>query len=101
MMEAIRSSETSVLTKYTRRKIPEDGFLHSHRRENLKSYIWKKLLVAVVKLLFQDDSAGTAEDHKKYLSSPLKSSSYLLLHEGVPFSVLQHSVDHVIAERGV
>jgi hypothetical protein len=38
MMEAIRSSETSVLTKNTRRKIPEDGFLHSHRRENLKSF---------------------------------------------------------------
>jgi hypothetical protein len=38
MMKAIRSSETSVLTKNTRRKIPEDGFLHSHRRENLKSY---------------------------------------------------------------
>jgi hypothetical protein len=37
MLEAIRSSETSVLTKNTRRKIPEDGFLHSHRRENLKS----------------------------------------------------------------
>jgi hypothetical protein len=27
MIEAIRSSETSVLTKNTRRKIPEDGFL--------------------------------------------------------------------------
>jgi hypothetical protein len=33
-MEAICSSETSVLTKNTRRKIPEDGFPHSHRREN-------------------------------------------------------------------
>jgi hypothetical protein len=39
-MEAIRSSETSVqLTTYTRRHTPEDGILHSHRRENLKSYI--------------------------------------------------------------
>jgi hypothetical protein len=38
-MEAIRSSETSVHTRYTRRHIPEDGMLHSHRRENLKSYI--------------------------------------------------------------
>jgi hypothetical protein len=31
MMEAIRSSETSFLTKNTRRKIPEDGFLHRLR----------------------------------------------------------------------
>jgi hypothetical protein len=38
-MEATRSSETSVLTNNTRRKIPEDGLLHSHRRENLKSYL--------------------------------------------------------------
>jgi hypothetical protein len=37
-MEAIRSSETSVNTISTRHHIPEDCFLHSHRRENLKSY---------------------------------------------------------------
>jgi hypothetical protein len=34
MMEAIRSSETSVYNKPTRRHIPEDGILHSQRREN-------------------------------------------------------------------
>jgi hypothetical protein len=38
MMEATCSSETSVYSKPTRRHIPEDGILHSHRRENLKSY---------------------------------------------------------------
>jgi hypothetical protein len=38
-MEPIRSTETSVLTRTKKCHIPEDGILHSHRRENLKSYI--------------------------------------------------------------
>jgi hypothetical protein len=38
MMEALSSSETSLLTRATWRNVPEDATLHSHHRENLKSY---------------------------------------------------------------
>jgi hypothetical protein len=38
MMEALRSSETLVLTKATQRVILEDGVLHSHSHEKLKFY---------------------------------------------------------------
>jgi hypothetical protein len=52
-MEAIKSSETSVQsTTSTRRHTPENGILHSHRCENLKSYIFRiNCLFALV--LFQ------------------------------------------------
>jgi hypothetical protein len=38
-MVEIRYSETSVHTRSARRHVPEDRILHSHRCENLKSYI--------------------------------------------------------------
>jgi hypothetical protein len=38
MMEATRSSETSILTRITRRNMPQDDIVHCHRREYLKSY---------------------------------------------------------------
>jgi hypothetical protein len=39
MKVALVPSGTPVLTRSTRRNIREDGILHSHFRENLKSYI--------------------------------------------------------------
>jgi hypothetical protein len=38
MMEALSSFDTSVLTRATRRNIPDDDIIRSHRREDRSSY---------------------------------------------------------------
>jgi hypothetical protein len=57
-MEAIRYSETSVRTRSTWRNIPENGILHSHRHENLKSYIITMLLLVTNSYHFQRYVSG-------------------------------------------
>jgi hypothetical protein len=48
MMEALSSSETSVLTSATWRNNPEDAIFHSHCHENLMSYLRRDILQSTI-----------------------------------------------------
>jgi hypothetical protein len=82
-MEAIRSSETSVLIRATRRHLPEDDNHHSHRRGNLKSYIildcfipYAELKMKYVEEQFQNSISETVfYDVLCYVTDKLKQIS--------------------------
>jgi hypothetical protein len=66
-MEAICSSETSVVTqRTTRRHIPEDDTLHNHSCGNLKSYLVKTSSSYCCCLLLLFLRFRTMNEKKKY-----------------------------------
>jgi hypothetical protein len=73
MKEALSSSGTLVLTRATRRNIPEDAILHSRRRENLKLYI-DGILFKIISSL----SAAISPNSVKFTTSQFASLLFFL-----------------------
>jgi hypothetical protein len=65
---ALYSSETSVLTRATRRNISQDGILHSHCSENLKPYLRECSEAPVHNPLECSPNVHTFLFHKLYFS---------------------------------
>jgi hypothetical protein len=72
MIEAARTSETSVDNYFTRQYIPEDkSELHTRRRENLKSHISWKVFLKLVSRFISDEPHS---EHSCVLRFNMKSS---------------------------
>jgi hypothetical protein len=82
-MEAIRSSETSVNTTSTWCHIPEDCFLHSHRRENLKSYLRGRWYSAMEQWYNDNYQRKSEKTGSKTSSGDISSTIKTLRHLGL------------------
>jgi hypothetical protein len=91
MMEGILSSETSILTTVTWRNIQEDGILHSHRSENLKSHNTNVHLQIVL------NSPRAVVSIHKYMSYIHTASRHKCIHSGSTCSVhISHHLFNII-----
>jgi hypothetical protein len=80
MMEALSSSETSVVARATWRNIPEDAILQSHRSENLESY-WTR---NVHSTYITDISDPEMHNGPRSILSKVFSSTTLQYHVIIP-----------------
>jgi hypothetical protein len=99
MMEAIRSSEMSILTRATWCNFSEDGVLHSHRRGNLKSFILSKVAKCMPWNAFlatsnEFTSFADISNYKKVI--PSTTSTYFCNSTYLPTNSLTYSGNEVL-----